>query len=101
MLDKQITLQGKTLTRDSFGGETITYTDLDTIWANIRTVSGREFYLAKTVNSEHTFEITIRYRTDTSTLRRVKYLDRYFDIEFVIDREMSRIWLTLICIEVI
>jgi len=56
--------------------------------------------LAKSVNSEIEFEITIRYRTDTNSLRRVKYLDRYFDIEMAMDKDMSRRWITMTCIEV-
>ncbi len=102
-LDKRITIQAKTIARDSFSGETITYYDLDTVWANIRVLSGREFFLAKQVNSEVDYEITIRYRADVNTTRRIKYSDstvRYFDIKAVLDKEMNRKWLTLMCSEV-
>ena len=103
-LNKRITIQAKTITRDSFGGETIIYTDLDTIWANIKTVSGKEYYLANQINSEVEFEITVRYRTDINTTRRIKYSDttgdRYFDIKSTLDKDMRRQWLTLMCAEV-
>ena len=103
-LNKRITIQARTIARDTFGGETITYTDLDTIWANITTVSGREYYLARQVNSEVEFEITVRYRTDINPTRRIKYSDatgtRYFEIKGSLDKDMRRTWLTLLCAEV-
>jgi len=99
-LKHRVTIQAKSVTRNSFNEEIITYNDLATVWAGIKTKSGREFESADTTFSETIYEISLRYRTDISVLNRIKYLDRYFDIENVIDKDLKRQYLTLTCMEV-
>lgn len=100
-LDKRVIIQYPALSRDSYGAETQTWTDLVTVWAGIITDSGREFFAAQKINSEVTAVIKIRYRADIKTTMRIKYGNRFFDILFVNDVNQGHEELQLLCKEII
>jgi SPP1 family predicted phage head-tail adaptor len=70
-LDRRLTIQAFTTTRDPESNEEIqTWADLATVWANRRDVSAREFFAAGARNTEQVSLFTIRWRPGlTSTLR--------------------------------
>lgn len=78
--DKRITIQQKSVTRDTYGGETVAWVDVATVWAKEVATGGREFYSAQQLHAEmdHLFEI--RYRTGITTTMRISWDSRYFDI---------------------
>jgi len=59
-LNRRITLQSKTVTRDAMGGESITWTTQATIWAQVSALSGRALIAAQQAQSEVTARITVR-----------------------------------------
>lgn len=80
-LDRRLTIQGFTTTRDPESNEEIqTWADLGTVWANKRDVSAREFFSAGSDNSEQVSVFTIRWRTGLTSLLRVIYEGQVFDI---------------------
>ena len=99
-LDKRITIQMQSITRATDGAETITYTDLATVWAAYLNKSGREFYSAQKINSEVTALFKIRWRTGLSNKFRIKYGAAYFNILHIDDTKQREGEMLLLCKEV-
>jgi len=59
-LRHRITLQVKSKTRDAHGGESITWTDVATVWAKVKRLRGREYYAANKEEHRISAEITTR-----------------------------------------
>lgn len=76
-LNRRVTIQYQAKTQDTDGAEIVTWTDLDTVWAKIETLQGREYFAAQQVKSEASSKITIRYKTGLDTTMRFKYGNRH------------------------
>lgn len=61
-LTRRITLQQRATTQDTFGGQSITWTDVATVWAAVEPLTGRELLSAQAVQSTVSHQITIRYQ---------------------------------------
>jgi len=100
-LIKRIALQSYAETRTASGAVTKTWATYDTVWAQLRTLSGRERDMAQQEASTLTHEITIRYRTGVQPDHRVYYDSRYFDIKDVRNVDERNKELRLRCVEVL
>jgi len=78
----------------------ITYTDGDTIWADIRPMKAGELFKAQQVNTKIDTRIITRFRRDITTVERLKFGTRYFNVLGVIDPEEKHRELQLLCEEV-
>jgi SPP1 family predicted phage head-tail adaptor len=84
-LRHRVTLQSKgTPTRDAMGGEVVTWTTVDTVWAEVRPLSGRALIAAKQAKSEVTASITLRHRDDISPDWRVVHGSDTYDVHAII-----------------
>ena len=61
-MSERITLQSESRTADGYGGFTITWTDVATVWAKVESISGREASAAGQVEWSQKYRITIRKR---------------------------------------
>ena len=59
--DKRITLQSRTTTLDAYGQELNSWSDVATIWANIKPIGGREKLRSMAVESDLSHTVAIRY----------------------------------------
>ncbi|WP_017416769.1 phage head closure protein [Clostridium tunisiense] len=107
-LDKRITVQkcGPVETNDNgFPTKADGYSDYKTIWGSINNLFGKEFWAAKTINSENTVEVIIRYSKEFEELNsktyRIKWKDRVFNITFVDNIRYENKWIKIKAIEVI
>lgn len=92
MLNRQVTIQTRVDTKDSFGQKYVTWDTFCTTKALIEPLSGRELEAAQAVHSEVTYRMTIRYRPGIVASMRVLYQDKVFNITDVEDvRMMHRI----------
>ena len=98
-MNKRVILQGRVVTQTSSGAVTETWSNLDTVWAKIQPLKGKEFWQAQQMSSELDVRVTIRYRKNISTIERVNYGNRYFDIVAVIDADEKHRFLELMCKE--
>lgn len=57
----RLEIQRATETRDAAGGVVQTWSTLDTRWASIEALTGREYFMAKQVQSDATHRIRLRY----------------------------------------
>lgn len=93
-LRHRITFQLQDLTQ-----EEEVWNDVCTCWANIRPISGREYFQAETINSDLTHRIRLRYRSDIRPEMRIKYKERIFYIQSVINDYEKNVSLQLMCRE--
>lgn len=70
-LDQRIRIQQKTAARGELGGHTEVWSDLASVWAETRDMTGKEIFNAKAMGSAATQLITIRFRTDVKPDMRV------------------------------
>lgn len=78
-LDRRITIQQNTPSTNSFGEQDESWADLDTVWAEVRTQSGREIFAAGT-QAEIDIAFRIRHRTDLTRAMRIVYDGDNYDI---------------------
>ncbi|MBF0417204.1 MAG: phage head closure protein [Magnetococcales bacterium] len=87
-LNYRIIIQRKSSSKDTFGQNVQSWTTLDTVWANIATVNGREDNVGQLV-SMVTSRITIRWNASYSDTRnvsgyRITCEGRIFNIQSVL-----------------
>lgn len=98
-LKKRVTIQHPTRVSDSMGGFTETWTDDATVWAAIWPTSAKEQQLALKETMNITHRIRIRYRSVFRNGWRLKFGERYFAIQSIINIEERNEWFDLLCVE--
>jgi SPP1 family predicted phage head-tail adaptor len=63
---QRITIQRKTHTQSVLGEPVVVWSNVATVWAERKTLRGREFDSAGTEQAEYTNVYTLRYRADVS-----------------------------------
>jgi SPP1 family predicted phage head-tail adaptor len=99
-LRHRVTIQNVTITRNTRGAEVLTWSNLATVYADIRTVGGQEQVLASQLEVAtllHT--VTIRYRSDITPKMRLAWGNRLFEVEAIIERDNRMRMLDLSCRE--
>lgn len=83
-LDRRITIQSRTEAQDATTGEaTYTWADVDTVWAEIQELRGREYFAARQVQADIGVKFTIRYRAGVTVLNRISYDGRVYNIRHI------------------
>lgn len=101
-LRRRVTLQRPVEAQDGTGQPVVTWTAVDTVWANVRPLQGRELFTAQAVHAKLTTEVTIRYRSDVlSTWRVVVGSQTYELVQDPIDMDDRRKYLLLLCEEAV
>ena len=70
--DQRVTLQSRSTAKDAYGQDTITWTDVCAVWAQVQALRGREFFAAAQVQQEQTVKVRIRYRNETAECEMVR-----------------------------
>ena len=84
---------------NSVGEPNTSWGEIDTVWAAIEPVSGREFWAQQQVQSEVTVKIRIRYRSDVSVGMKGECAGRTYLIQNIIDPLEAHRELLLMCSE--
>lgn len=100
-LRHRVTIQRPVATKNNRGADTITWADVATVYAEIRSVAGREETANDQVTPTAAHSITVRYRTGITTQHRVKWGARYFGIAEVAERDNRMRTLVLTCNELV
>ncbi len=81
-LRERITIQAPTAVQNSYGEETITWSDVATVWASVEFLAGQERYqrAVDQAVSTATYRITMRYRDDVTEEHRIQWRGRYLGI---------------------
>jgi SPP1 family predicted phage head-tail adaptor len=79
------------------GGLTRGWSTVATVWAEVRSISGREAVIANTLQGVSTFQLTIRYRDDIEASDQILWGSRELNIVAPAeDRFGRRQWLTIL-----
>ena len=100
-LNKRIELQSYTEAQDGYGEADKTWSTYYTTWAAIRPLTGREALIAQQVTAETTVEIRIRYKSSVTTGNRIKFGERYYDINSIVNPDERNREMILMCKEMI
>lgn len=74
----RVTIQESALgTADSYGAQAEVWSDVDTIWAEVRTLDAIEGWKAKQSQPEATVQVKMRYNTDMTSDKRLLFDSRY------------------------
>lgn len=99
-LNRRVELQYMTVVQSNTGEETETWATVDTVWAAIEPMRGREYFEGYQTRSEVTTRITIRHRRNVTPEKwRVKYGSRVYEIISVIDPKEAHVSVELMCKE--
>jgi SPP1 family predicted phage head-tail adaptor len=79
-LDKRVVLQSVSRAPDGGGGSVDTWSDVATLWAAVRPLTGQERFLAQQVQAKLDTEIEIRHRAGVVAQQRFEYDARHFYI---------------------
>ncbi|WP_371017387.1 phage head closure protein [Pseudalkalibacillus sp. JSM 102089] len=99
--NKRISIQVKGEGKDKDGYPIKDWQDVVKVWANVRTISAKEYFQSKQMKSEKTAQFQFRYREGLHEDMRIVYKDRNYEIESIINDNEENITLTIIGIEVI
>lgn len=80
-LDRQITLRALTTSRDTFGEEIQTWSDLATVWAKVDYSTGFERFEGEQETAFTGVVFYIRHRTDLNQKLRIVYENEEYDIK--------------------
>lgn len=82
-LRHRVTLQQETRVEDGYGGFTVTWADVATVWAGIQPISGNEALVARQLQDSITHKVVMRYRAGVVAAMRLKFGTRVFNIREV------------------
>lgn len=103
-LNRKVKLQQRSTSNDDYGQEINVWTDVETIWASIKPIGGREKIKTGTVDSDLTHTVKIRYQESfmppkTLATKRVLYGVRILNITSGYDLDEAHIFIILECVE--
>lgn len=108
-LRKRVLLQQRTSTVDpTFGQQTLGWTDLQTIWADIEAVSGAQLARSQSIYNMTSHHVTVRFQQMFADMKRVgsyrlvyqtASTTRYFDIGTSMNESERNRMVTLLCSE--
>lgn len=92
-----VTLQSKSVSRDAYGGETITWTDEARVWANVHPLRGREYLAARQAQERLDMRVYIRYRSGVRPDWRLLWRGVTYQVTAVVDVDAKKRELELMC----
>lgn len=99
-LRHRVVVQEKVVDRNEYGEEELDWSDIDTVWAAVEPLRGREFIEAERAGAEVTTRIRLRYRSDITAAMRVTWNSHVYDIHSVINLDGLGRELVLMCARV-
>ena len=78
-------IEEKAVSRDAYGAEAVTWTEVATGWMGVERVGGREWFQAQGMQAEVTARLRMRYRAGVRPEMRVRVNGHTYDIVTVID----------------
>lgn len=98
-LRHRITLLRQVNEVNDYGASTQTWKKVATVWADVRPLSGREYFSAQQVQSEVTTQIWLRHIEGIKPTMKVKFGKREFEILSVLNIQERDVSLQLMCKE--
>lgn len=100
-LKHKITFQQVSNLKNEYGEQEKEWLDVKTVWAEIKPISGKQFFTAKQINSEISHNIYIRYRAGLSPDMRIKFKERTFEILYIMNVNEANTLMQIYCKELV
>ena len=97
-LDRRITIQTFSETKDSFGQEVKSFSTLASVWANVVERVGREGEDGEMIAATKKVEFVIRYRTDVNEEMRISYNSNTYKIQAIQSADARKAFLKIVCL---
>lgn len=98
-LRRRLALEAPTSSPDGGGGAMISWTELATLWADVRARRGDERDRADRPDARLHLQVRIRYRRDVTTAMRFRHEGRVYNIRSLFDEDGRERFLTCLCEE--
>ncbi|MEQ9518795.1 MAG: phage head closure protein [Parvibaculum sp.] len=95
----RLVLETPSTAPDGGGGANVSWTELATLWADVRARRGDELDRADRPDARLQLQVRIRYRKDVSTAMRFREGARVFNIRSLFDEDGRERFLTCYCEE--
>lgn len=85
-LSEKIAIQREVRTEDGYGGETIAWSQIASLWASVEPLSGRERNMADQTESPRDYRFIVRRSTVSAAIQakdKIVWRGREFNIDFV------------------
>ena len=76
------------------------YEDHISVWAESRFLRGRNFYAARAANVKTDVEFIIRYREDLDETMRIKFNNKFYNIEGILPLDNNRMYMIIKAYEI-
>ena len=96
-LDQRVTIERLMVTLDEYGGAVEAWAALQTVWAAVEPLNGREYFAANTIIAEVTTRIRMRYRADLTQVDRINHDGTLYNITSIINPRSGDSELVLMC----
>lgn len=96
-MDQRVTLQQRASGQNALGEVVGSWVDVDTVWAKVEPLRGREYFASGAMQTAVEVRITIRRRADVSTTWRVLWRGQAHEVVSVIDPRAQGETLELMC----
>lgn len=100
-LRHRVVIQERAGTQDAYGQEEDSWTTVDTVWAAVEPLRGREFLEAQREGAEVTTRIVMRHQDGVVPAMRISWGSRMFDVLSIISVEERGRELQLMCREIV
>ena len=97
----RVMVQKKSITYNSYNEPVETWKDSIELWSDVINTGGGEFYAAQKLNAQTTAVFRTRYVSSISSLDRIRYGNRIFEILFINDVSERHIELLISAKEVV
>jgi len=98
-LRHRITIEQNSPTQNNFGEEVPSWSEFATRWAAVRATGGRETFADDQKFAEATHEFELRHISGVDPKMRIKWEERVFDIESVLDLDGRKRRTVIIAVE--
>lgn len=100
-LRHRITLMRQVNEINDYGATITKWESVATVWAEVKPLSGREYFSAQQVQSEITTQIWLRHLDGIKPSMRVKFGKRFLEIVAVLNTQERSVSLQLMCKEAV
>lgn len=96
-MKSRIKIYRQNYTSNGFGGNILTWTEVDEVWCKITPLNSKEEIAYKQIYATASYKINMRYRPDVNNDFRLYYGHRYYNILSVVDLNNLRDELEIVC----
>lgn len=84
-MDRRITIEEVTETQNSYGAASESWSTFKTVWAEVKPVKGKEFFLDEQVNARLDIIFRIRWLEGLNTKMRISYNEQHYNIDSIVE----------------